>query len=662
LNILNLFKSNKRVETQAHSEAEKNYSMAQLFRWVQGVSLNRELTSLELLNSFNVVPMVGKTVRYVMNNVVDLDWHIYNEQGEDVKDDPKFKAFHKPNATMNRTQFLESVITHKLLNGFYIAELGSKTNISNDDYYLGSMWVLLPHEITIETNVHGEPDRFRYKSNTLYAKDQVLYGYDVDPTHLNIGVSRYKAASSAILTIGVINSFIHKYFKNNTHIGTFLTTDKTLSAPQFQKMKEDIENELQGQDNAFNGAMFHGGMKPENLDFQTPLESGISEALQHAEDEIITASGLSDSTIKSKDATFANGKEATRNDYKSVIKPLARGIAEDFTTQLLPDGYVYEFDFSNIAALQEDRTEDRKTNLSYYEAGALTLPQVLKMSYDMEEDEIEAEEIEIEEVSLEDEIKKSLRASLESVSLEKADTNKNKLKKQLAELDDSIMSGHIEDIEKAYLKILVMMQAVITSFETVDVEKIMKQIESKLSGMLSAISINVNSAISTAYNEAGFITAKDLKDGTYKVGSKRAASYVQERLDYISNSVGADLSETARTTLERALRENLTPEETATRLQNFYNAKYKANRLAQTEITGAINKSSFNTIKDLNVKYKQWLTIKDAKVRDSHVSLDGEIRKINEKFSNGLMFAGDFENGSAGDTINCRCYVGGVEL
>lgn len=51
---------------------------------------------------------------------------------------------------------------------------------------------------------------------------------------------------------------------------------------------------------------------------------------------------------------------------------------------------------------------------------------------------------------------------------------------------------------------------------------------------------------------------------------------------------------------------------------------------------------------------KQWDASLDGKTRDSHRQVDGEIRELEEKFSNGLMFPGD-SNGSAAEVVNCRC-------
>lgn len=51
---------------------------------------------------------------------------------------------------------------------------------------------------------------------------------------------------------------------------------------------------------------------------------------------------------------------------------------------------------------------------------------------------------------------------------------------------------------------------------------------------------------------------------------------------------------------------------------------------------------------------KQWDAALDDRTRESHVAVDGEIREVDEPFSNGLMFPGDPAGGAA-EVVNCRC-------
>lgn len=53
---------------------------------------------------------------------------------------------------------------------------------------------------------------------------------------------------------------------------------------------------------------------------------------------------------------------------------------------------------------------------------------------------------------------------------------------------------------------------------------------------------------------------------------------------------------------------------------------------------------------------KQWLATGDDRTRESHMAVNGEIVKPQERFSNGLLFPGD-PNGAASEVYNCRCSV-----
>lgn len=51
---------------------------------------------------------------------------------------------------------------------------------------------------------------------------------------------------------------------------------------------------------------------------------------------------------------------------------------------------------------------------------------------------------------------------------------------------------------------------------------------------------------------------------------------------------------------------------------------------------------------------KQWDAALDDRTRESHRQVDGEIRELDEPFSNGLMYPSD-PSGGAEEVVNCRC-------
>ena len=81
-------------------------------------------------------------------------------------------------------------------------------------------------------------------------------------------------------------------------------------------------------------------------------------------------------------------------------------------------------------------------------------------------------------------------------------------------------------------------------------------------------------------------------------------------------------------------------------------------RAARTAFTGAQNGGRLACMESAQARgidvQKQWLSARDARVRDSHVFANGEIKPINKKFSNGLMYPGD-RDGRPAEVYNCRC-------
>lgn len=151
----------------------------------------------------------------------------------------------------------------------------------------------------------------------------------------------------------------------------------------------------------------------------------------------------------------------------------------------------------------------------------------------------------------------------------------------------------------------------------IDQEQVVKaiQLDSKLSGTLyEAMGVNTNDLKKSIRNEVSR-------------GISNAYSY-QDIARNINNSMGIGLNKSIRIARTEGHRVNQ---------QSTYDAMEKAKK------------------KGANV-VKQWDATLDAKTRTSHQQVDGEIRELDEKFSNGLRFPGD-PQGSAAEVINCRCVL-----
>ena len=97
----------------------------------------------------------------------------------------------------------------------------------------------------------------------------------------------------------------------------------------------------------------------------------------------------------------------------------------------------------------------------------------------------------------------------------------------------------------------------------------------------------------------------------------------------------------------------------AKRLRNVQEMnKTQAIRSARTIVTGAENKGRLDSHKraeeDGIILEEKWVATNDGRTRHSHAILNGETKKTNETFSNGLEYPGD-PSGRPEEVYNCRC-------
>lgn len=111
--------------------------------------------------------------------------------------------------------------------------------------------------------------------------------------------------------------------------------------------------------------------------------------------------------------------------------------------------------------------------------------------------------------------------------------------------------------------------------------------------------------------------------------------------------------------VSRGISTGMTFKQVAKQLSNETNIGYnRALRIARTEGHRIQCQSTMDACYKARDKgaevVKKWDATLDAKTRESHVRVDGEVKELDEKFSNGLMFPGD-PSGGAAEVVNCRC-------
>lgn len=133
--------------------------------------------------------------------------------------------------------------------------------------------------------------------------------------------------------------------------------------------------------------------------------------------------------------------------------------------------------------------------------------------------------------------------------------------------------------------------------------------------------------------------------------SKGLYTRLGEDVDLLKKKITAQVSRSIATGVSYA--------QTAKQLAGYTRIGYNnAVRIARTEGHRIQCNAAMDVMEAAKAKgadvVKQWDATLDDRTREDHVAVDGEIREVDEKFSNGLMFPGD-PSGEAADVINCRC-------
>lgn len=146
-----------------------------------------------------------------------------------------------------------------------------------------------------------------------------------------------------------------------------------------------------------------------------------------------------------------------------------------------------------------------------------------------------------------------------------------------------------------------------------------------------------------------------------------AMSKAGARIVSINNVTKEQIRRITGSVVEVATAEGLGTAETARRLRDALKAqgeeinRWRALRIARTEVMTASNAGSLRGAKDLNVPMdKIWIATMDQRTRDVHAAMNNVAVDINDDFEliDGAKMDGPGDDaGGPGNVINCRCTI-----
>lgn len=136
---------------------------------------------------------------------------------------------------------------------------------------------------------------------------------------------------------------------------------------------------------------------------------------------------------------------------------------------------------------------------------------------------------------------------------------------------------------------------------------------------------------------------------------KIASNYFDKRLGMMVR-IGDSIKAEVHSTLLEGYKEGEALGKLKDRVKGVFKVSLQRARvIARTETGISVNAGRHDALKTNDPGgVHEWLSARDSVVRHSHREIDGERRKIGEKFSNGLLHAQD-PTGPAKEVVSCRC-------
>ncbi len=210
-------------------------------------------------NSLSVDGVIA-IISLISQDSAGLPLVLYGRRGRNryrAYDHPYYSLMHDaPNEEQTAMNFRELIGGHLIGWGNFFGQF-----VPDGSGLVKSIWPLHPGRMTV-ARVNGEK-LYEYRTldgkPKIFKRDEILHipGFGFDGL---IGYSRIALAKNAIGASMSAEKFGSKLFGNDAVLGTAFKTPKEMSDTAHKHLKEDIEANHKGAENAFNPIILEGGL------------------------------------------------------------------------------------------------------------------------------------------------------------------------------------------------------------------------------------------------------------------------------------------------------------------------------------------------------------------------------------------------------------------
>jgi HK97 family phage portal protein len=590
--------------------------------------------------------------------------------------DPNFKLsmgfdIHKPHPNMSLNQVLYTALVYFFYRGEFMIE------ISDDP-----MFHLIPINPKHMERVRNSMD-WKYSLNgksRIISEDNLIYVQLMNPDNASRGLSPVDVVKADLTNESSAINYNTKFFENFGQVGGFFYDSLGKAhGNDLQKIVDQFDYIHKGAGKAYKTLGLPGGIRYEDFS-QTMRELQYLESRKDIRDRILAVLGIHKALFGVTDQVNRSvSEEATRMLWIHNLKPKMIMIQDKINQVLFRryfPGYLFKYNFSEIAELRE-AAESIMQQVTLYQALGYTTNEINER-FDLGMEEMDDERgnirlvpsnfIPMDDYLIDDspiEDKKSIDMSIldDVLSIEDKSLKVNRAShirkhNKIFRASTKRMTGKLG---KFFSTELGQVTKLILSYDTkksnIDINTLLSEIQNLITNNKQLLQETMRPLYIDGSLEADEVAIASIGATAEPVANEIVVAQMTNKITNISNHT----YRLVRTQIKNGIEAGDSIDMLAKRVQNVYKMNSsRARTIARTESGGVIHKTTDLRYKDAGVTKKQWLNTKDGNSRDSHSS-NANLGAVdyNYTYPNGQQFPGD-SNGSAADTINCRCTFIGV--
>ena len=568
-----------------------------------------------------------------------------------------FDLLKKPNKFQNGNEFFENYQMHKDLTGsvfVYMLRTGEEANGKIQELHL-----LRPDNVNIKLDSAGDIVAFEYKTANgtmhLFRPEEILYSISPSPFSPLVGQSPLEPGQQSVDTELQLSQYQNKVIKNGGKVEGILSfKTEFLTEDQVESVKRKFKEHYAEAKNAGKPLVLAGDAEYKNLGL-TPTEMSYIESKRLTRDDILLLYRVPKPLLaQTDDVNLANAKMAKSIFLSETIKPLLQNLTQKFNEFLVPPDLVLGFVDPTPEDIDQKLKELENGIKNYYmtpnearEAqGYDPIPggdeilvpfNLMPLGKEKPTEKAITKDSQYYHPNRDEEVRKRYAENWIKVSDKREDQFIKRLNKYWAE-----QKGRLIEKLEAYPK--QRRKGLLDESWNVEIE-------------VGAAKEWVLPLIREYLVESGEDTMALFGGGEFSL-----TSTLQTTLEQKAEIFARSINETTFKTLQKQFAESIEAGENRKQLVKRIKETYgdisdgRAATIARTEVTSASQSGIMAGYEQAGVQIKIWVATPDSRTRDTHASIDGEERQINQVFSNGLMYPGD-PSGPASETINCRCSV-----